>query len=152
MLAIRRLFFGIWTSLGNERALPHLIRSVAALATGMALLAGTAAWADDPLVLVLATGGVYGGISQNHDVCYAFNPTKTVTPQLVMIIRDQSGGILGTTTGVVLPGRIIAVATYVANNLPYSCTVFSTTAVTDLRGVMDVRDVNNNVLINSNLR
>jgi hypothetical protein len=151
MLAIRCRFSGITTSLRS-----HVVRSVIALATGSALLAGTAARAADPTfpVLLLATGGVYGGISQNHDVCYVFN--AGTTPQTILIqLRNQNGGFAGpATTTVLLPGKISAQASFVVNSMAYSCTVKGITgsSATDLRGVVDSRDVNNNVLINASLR
>ena len=157
MLAIRRLFFGATTRLVNERLRSHLVHGVVALATGLALLlAGTAARAADPTfpVLLLATGGVYGGISQNHDVCYVFN-AGTTSQTILIQIRKQNGGFAGpATTTVLVPGTISAQATFVTHNQAYSCTVKGVTgsSAEDLRGVMDSRDVNNNVLINSNLR
>lgn len=151
MLAVRRLFFGITTRSVKDRPRSHLVRNVIALATGSALLAGTAARADPPLLL-LATGGVYGGITQNYAVCYVFN-AGTSPVAVLMTISDQSGGFAGAPTStVVLPRTISAVANFVVNNQAYSCTITGAPATATLRGGMDVRDVDGNVLINSDLR
>jgi hypothetical protein len=157
MLAIRSLFVGISTRLASDRPRPHLVRNVIALAAGSALLAGTAARAQDAKTfptLLLATGGVYGGTSQNHDVCYVFN-AGTSSAKVLIVLREQKGGFTGPpTTTVMAPGTISAAAAFVKHNVAYSCTVKGPagSSATDLRGVMDVRDVNNNVLINSDLR
>jgi hypothetical protein len=152
MLAIKRLFV---KRLANDRRRSHLVRAVIALAVGSTLMTGAAARAQDPAfpVLLLATGGVFGGVSQNHDVCYAFNAGSSAVA-VKMTIRDQTGGSAGPITStILLPGRITAVANNVKSNVAYSCTVRGTagSSATDLRGVMDVRDASNNVLINSNL-
>jgi hypothetical protein len=150
MLAFKLLFLGMTTRSVKDRPGSHLVRNVIALATGSALLAGTAARADDPLLL--ATGGVYGGMTQNYAVCYVFNAGKSPVAVL-MEIRDQLGGFAGAPTStVVLPGRISAVANFVVNNEAYSCTIKGTPVTANLRGGMDVRDVDENVLIYSDLR
>jgi hypothetical protein len=150
MSAIRRLLFRMMSSLVNDWLQPHLVRGVIAFATVLALLTGTTARADDPLLL--ATGGVYGGMTQNYAVCYVFNVGK-IPAHVTMIIRDETGGSAGPfTTTVVLPGRISAVANYVANNLSYSCTITGSPKTANLRAVMDFRDVYDNVLISSDLR
>jgi hypothetical protein len=129
---------------------------VTALAAGSVLLAGTVAQAADPAIVLLATGGVYGGITQNHAVCYVFNAGATATPKLIIQLRKQNGGLQGPATTLpagVAPGTISAQAFFIANNQAYSCTVLGPagSSAPDLRGVMDVRDVSNNVLVNSNL-
>ena len=150
MLAAKRLFFEITTRSVKDRPRSHLVRNVIALATGSALLAGAAAPADAPLLL--ATGGVYGGITQNYAVCYVFN-AGTSPVAVLMEIRDQTGGFAGAPTStVVLPGTISAVANFVVNDESYSCTITGTPATANLRGGMDVRDVDENVLISSDLR
>jgi hypothetical protein len=158
MPAIRRRFFGMMTSSRS-----YLVRSVIALAAGLALLAGTAARAQENAAttgfpgfpnLLLATGGVYGGPAQANAFCYVFN-AGTVTQHIAIGIRDQTGGFVGPLTTVQSrKGTISAAAGAIANNVAYSCTVLGATgtSATNLRGVMDIRDVNSNVLINSNLR
>jgi hypothetical protein len=149
MMAIGRLFFGMTTSSANDRRQSHLVRSVIALAAGSALLAGTAARAQSVL---LATGGVFGGVTQNYAVCYAFNAGTTRVPATLLVIRDQNGGIAGRTACAVNPGAMCAVQAGLSSTAAYSCTITSIGAsAADLRGVLDIRDVFSNVLINSNL-
>ena len=152
MLTITRVVIGIITA----RLRSYLVGTVVALAAGSALLAGTAAQAADPVIVLLATGGVYGGITQNHAVCHVFNAGATATPKLIIQMRNQKGGLQGPATTLPLglaPGTIGAQSFFIANNQAYSCTVLGPagSSAPDLRGVMDVRDVSNNVLINSNL-
>ncbi len=156
MLAIGRLLFGTTASLGNDRARSRLVRGVIALAAGSALLAATAARADDPqsvTTTVLATGGVYGGVLQANSVCYAFNSGTTPVTVRSLQIRDQLGSVTGTTVCLTLaPGTMCAIVVGVSSTSAYSCTLTSTSPnAADLRGVLDFRDVNGNLLINSNL-
>jgi hypothetical protein len=154
MLAIRRLLFGTTASFGNDRARSRLVHGAIALATGSALLAATAARAEDPSLTttVLATGGVYGGVAQVNSVCYAFNSGTTPVSGL-LTIRGQGGGIVGQTSCPALaPGTMCAVVVGVTSTMAYSCTLTSRSAnASDLRGVLDFRDAFGNLLINSNL-
>jgi hypothetical protein len=150
MMAIGRLFFGTTTSMANNRRRSHLVRSVIALAAGSVLLAGTAARAQS---VVLATGGVFGGVNQNYAVCYAFNAGTTKVPAVTVVVRDQNGGITARTLCAVNPGAMCAVQAGLVSTVAYSCTITGAGAsAANLRGVLDIRDVNSNVLINSNLR
>jgi hypothetical protein len=156
MLGIGRLLFGTTRSVGNDRARSRLVSSVIVLATGSALLAATAARADDPQSVtrtVLATGGVYGGMTQINSVCYAFNSGTSPVTVGSLVIRNQFGAVIGTTSCPSLaPGTLCAIQVGVTNTMAYSCTMTSTSPnAADLRGVIDFRDVNQNLLINSNL-
>ncbi len=155
MLAIGRSLFGTTASLGDDRARSRLVRSMIALAAGSALLAATAARADDPqsvTTTVLATGGVYGGITQSNSVCYAFNAGTSPVTVNSLVIRNQVGAVTGTTRCSLAPGALCSIFVGVANNVAYSCTLTSTSPnATDLRGVLDFRDAVGNLLINSNL-
>jgi hypothetical protein len=146
MLAIRRLYFCAAT---NDRLRSHLARCVLALAAGSVLLAGTARAAD----LQLATGGVYGGISQAISVCYAFNSGTSPVKVSSLVIYNQHGKIVGKTSCPKLaPAEMCAAIVSVSNRQAYACTITSSsTYASDLRGVIDFRDVTGNVLINSNL-
>jgi hypothetical protein len=149
MPGVERLFFEITMRLLSDRPRSRLVRNVIALATGAVLLAGTAARADDPLLL--ATGGVYGSLAQNSAACYVFNAGGSPVA-VSMFILDETGGSAGPfTRTVVLPGTIAAVVNFITNSQAYSCRIFGT-ASANLRGVMDIRDVNDNVLSSSDLR
>jgi hypothetical protein len=154
MLAIGRLLFGTTVGLANGRLRSPLVRGVVALATGSALLAATAARADDPrITTLLATGGVYGGMSQATATCYAFNAGTTRVSVLALTIFNQVGTSVGTTSCPALArGTLCAVSTPIVNTVAYSCTLTSKSPnADDLRGVLDFRDIYQNVLINSNL-
>jgi hypothetical protein len=149
MLAIKRFLFGITMPLPNDRPRWRLVRNIIALATGSVLLAGTAR-ADDPLLL--ATGGVYGGMTQNSASCYVFNAGRNPVAVSMFLLNETGGSAGPFTRTVVLPGRISAVSNYITNNQAYSCRIIGTGASVNVRGVMDIRDVFNNVLISSDLR
>jgi hypothetical protein len=155
MVAIRRLFFGTTTNSADDRVRSHFVRSIIALAAGSALLAGTAARADDLAsteTTLLATGGVYGGITQRLSVCYAFNAGTSTVSEASLTIRNQVGGAIGKTRCAVAAGTLCAVVVNVVSTMAYSCTITSTsTNAANLRGVLDFRDATGNVLINSNL-
>ena len=146
-----RLFAGIIERFANDRPRSHLAHRVIILATGSVLLTGTAARADD---FLLATGGVFGGVTQNLAVCYAFNAGTIPVIISSMVIRDQNGKVTGKTgcVGKLEPAKICSVVSSVSTTLAYSCTISGTASIAaDLRGVMDIRDASRNVLINSNL-
>jgi hypothetical protein len=126
------------------------------------LLTGTAARADDlaagrapppQVAFLLATGGVYGGITQNLAVCYAYNAGPLPVTILGVVIRDQNGTFDKTgCVQLLAPLKICSVSVPIAVNLAYSCTISGIKPVASvLRGVMDMRDSARHVLINSNL-
>ena len=130
---IRRLFFRMTTGLASDRPRSHLVRGVIALATGSALLlAGTAAQAA---ALLLATGGVFGSISQQSAVCYAFNAGTTSVLGVSVVIHDQFGAVTGkVTTPSLAANETLPLGVTVANEA-YSCTVTSTASnAVNLRG------------------
>ncbi len=159
MLAIRRLFFGTMTSLANDRPRSHLVRGVIAVAAGAALLSGTAARAGDPADL-FATGGLFGGISQTHAVCYAFNGSEgsfggTIT-KITLRIRGQNGATVTGgfhNCGAVTAGGLCSVTVSVAANKAYSCTMQAKFPNAEFaRGTLEFRDAGDNVTANSNLQ
>jgi hypothetical protein len=162
-MRLSRLFARIMKRLANGRPRSHLARGAIVLATGMALLTGTAARADDlaaaggdPTVVVpfvLATGGVFGGITQNLAVCYAYNAGPLPVTISGVVIRDQNGVLdkIGCVQRLA-PFKICSVAVPISTVLAYSCTIRGFKPVASvLRGVMDIRDIARRVLINSNL-
>ena len=149
MLAFKRLSFAITMRLLDDRPRSRLVRNVVAMAAGSVLLAGTAR-ADDPLLL--ATGGVYGGMTQNSASCYVLNAGRNPVAVSMFILNETGGSAGPFTRTVVLPGTISAVSNYITNNQAYSCRIIGTGASVNVRGVMDIRDVFSNVLISSDLR
>ena len=150
-MRMSRFFAEIIKGFANDRPRSHLAHRVIVLATGSVLLTGTGARADD---FLLATGGVFGGVTQNLAVCYAFNAGTSPVTISSAVIRDQTGKVTAKTgcVGPLAPGKICAVVSSISTSLAYSCTISGkASAPGDLRGVMDVRDASRNVLINSNL-
>jgi hypothetical protein len=121
---------------------------------GFSLLAGGRASAEE----ILATGGQYGGTAQAIDVCYVFNAGSSPVQLQSLVIRDQNGTAVDGDdhcAGVTLePTQTCAFGvTLPINQNSYSCTVqVAKGSKEDLRGIMDTRDSNQNVLINSILR
>jgi hypothetical protein len=154
MLAIRR-FFATTMSSVNDRPRSHLVRRVIALAMGSALLTGTAALAADPVTVTtttLATGAVFGGATQAIAVCYGFNSGTSSVLISSLVIRDQFAAVTGKKSCRVSPGAVCGLQVGIATTSPYSCTITSISPnAGDLRGVLDMRDISANVLINSNL-
>ncbi len=134
----------------NGHAGKRLNHPVIALVTSLVLLTSTAASAG-----VLATGAVFGGDTQVAAHCYAFNtgaPIKISSGA----IRDQSGAAVpataNTCTGATLPQFGTCHIDFSPLTIQtYECTFGTLGTTADLRGVMDIRDSVDNVLINSNL-
>jgi hypothetical protein len=167
MLAIRHLFLGVTTSLANDRPRSQLVRGVIALAAGAALLTGTAARAGDPTPQttvpngdIFATGGLFGGATQTHAVCYAFNGSEGTDggtiPKITLRIRGQNGATVtgGTRNcGAVTAGGLCSVTVSVAANKAYSCTMFAKGPNgVFARGTLEFRDAGDGVTANSNLQ
>ena len=162
-MRMSRLFAGIIKRSANDRPRSHLAHGVIVLATGSVLLTGTAAQADDlaeagrapppQVAFRLATGGVYGGITQNLAVCYAYNVGPLPVRILGVAIRDQNGNLdkLGCVQQLA-PSKMCSVSVAISSILAYSCTINGIKPVASVvRGVMDIRDFSRHVLINSNL-
>jgi hypothetical protein len=121
---------------------------------GFSLLAGGRASAEE----ILATGGQFGGNNQAFDYCYVFNAGSSPVHIQSAVIRDQTGTAVagdGDCTGATLTPTqtcVVGVTLPITQN-SYSCTVqVDKGRKEDLRGIMDTRDSDNNVLINSILR
>jgi hypothetical protein len=113
-------------------------------------LSGVAQAAD-----ILAAGGLFGGPGQKSAVCFVYNgglATATITPPRIYgptgFALPPTSNNCGTTLA---PGTICRVAVAV-DNLPYSCRTSVSPAKTDVRGMFEVRDVNDVVLQNIALR
>ena len=145
MLKIRRLFFGVTTSLAN-------VRGVIALAAAAALLTGTAAWAGDttktpPASPNFGSGAVFGGSAQRNAVCYAFNsnapPFPATNIAVTLIIRNQNGATIGAAgVGVLGPGRLLSITRPILNTQAYSCTMIVLAPAAGplfARGRLDIR-------------
>lgn len=123
----------------------------AILASATLLSLGGAAHAAD----VLAAGGLFGGPAQRSVVCFVYNGgTANVTITTPRIY--QQGGfslpLTSNTCGSTLtPGAICRVQA-VADNLPYSCRTTVSPDKANVRGMLEVRDVNDAVLHNIGLR
>ena len=141
---------------GNHQGKP-LNHSVIALVVSLVLLTSTAAGAVS--FNYLATGDVFGGVTQTSAHCYVFNVGASIKI-LSGAIRDDTGAIVpvpassDTCTGATLAQ--FKSCTIDANGpltfQTYECTILTRGSTAGLRGVMDIRDSNMNVLINSNLR
>lgn len=136
-------------------------RGVALVTSLVLLLISSAAHAD-----VLATGAVYGGPTTHTVTCYIFNAGPTSVQILNGNIYDETGRTYlftfntcssgASISGIVNLGanKICGISVDNASNpnQAWSCS-FGTLGGTPLvRGVLDLRDINNNVLINSDLR
>jgi hypothetical protein len=105
---------------------------------------------------MLATGGVYGGPSQKYVYCYLFNAgptTLTFSTDRYYGILNQSGQAVSPWTAAsIAPNKTLAIGASIANNTTYACRIGLVQAKTNARGTLDIRDVNQNVLVNSPLR
>jgi hypothetical protein len=138
-----------------------LVASLALLLTGVAAHAQT----------ILATGAIYGGRSTHTEACYLFNAgSSSVTIKSATIYGENGPNYLSPTTSITSPpqfhfnscgtlpatlgaGKTCGVASEDDTNQAWSCAFsFTNSSLTNVRGVMDLRDINDNELINSNLR
>jgi hypothetical protein len=107
---------------------------------------------------MLASGPVFGGNSQDSAHCYAFNTSSTATRIISAAIRDQSGAVVSGTNncnGVILNQfQTCNIDVGPLSIQTYECNfqTGSTDASSRLRGELDIRDANGNVLVNSELR
>ena len=160
---------------GNDQARKRYNHFGFVVVTSLLLLASGAARAQN----VIATGGVYGGPTPHQETCYVFNAGTSIIPFAAgarIVGENQSFPLtasscanIDVTTGAagpfhLLPGQMcfITIAGGLPGgdtNQPWGCS-FTTmppgapisALYPNLRGVMDIRDSNGNVLINSNLR
>jgi hypothetical protein len=143
------------------------------LGMSLVLLTSTAASAD----IAIATGAVYGGPATHLEVCYLYNaglvpvtikearitgengptywftfpsgpiqaPTNPPSPIIQISYFNTCGN------GTLQPGYTCGVAVIDNTNQAWSCRFQTVGGTPDIRGVLVLRDVNNNVLINANL-
>jgi hypothetical protein len=119
---------------------------------GAMLCASTAGYAGS----ILAAGSIYGGPSQVRAVCYIYNAGKTPVTLSGPEITNQNGvqqtlviNQCGTTLSA---GITCGVAANIANNSTYSCKATLGAHAANVRGILEVRDVDQNVLQNIELR
>jgi len=105
---------------------------------------------------ILAAGGLYGGPEQVRVVCYIFNAGSTPVGLAGTHILDQNGilqPLVVEQCGPVLaPGGTCGVAADTSNNQPYGCRSFVDQSKEYLRGVLEVRDVQQRPLAQVELR
>jgi hypothetical protein len=138
--------------IGEGSKMNRFTRSgLGAAAIASILCTGVTGHADE----ILAAGSIYGGPKQVRAVCYVYNAGDAAFALSVPEIRDQNGQFVtleieqcGLTLGA---GRSCGVAANIANNSAYSCRVIVKPPAT-ARGILEVRDVNQNVLQNIELR
>ena len=126
-----------------------------AVAVAILLLLGGTGGAGAQQIL-LAAGGLYGGPSQARAVCYIYNVGSGTANLAGLFIIDQDGApqtLVVDQCGVaVAPGRICGVAADVTDNQPYGCRMTVDGSKDDLRGVFEMRDAQQRVLANVELR
>ncbi len=103
----------------------------------------------------LAAGSLYGGPSQTRAVCYIFNAGPTVNI-VFMDMYDQNGVTVPLDIrqcgGPLATGQSCGIAGNITNNSTYSCSANVTPGKTNVRGILEVRDANQNSLTNIELR
>jgi hypothetical protein len=115
----------------------------------MLLLSGSVTRADT------LSGVLYGGPTQTHVVCYLFNAGPGNVSVTAKTIADESAEITqygtscGTTLGV---GKTCWFGAYIVNNRAHSCRAVLSPSGDNVRGSIDVRDVDMKVLVQSQLR
>jgi hypothetical protein len=122
------------------------------LMIGAALLSiGTVANAE-----TLAGGAVYGGFAQKLAACYLFNAgIGPVTVTTNSIYQEGIAAPLALTTdtcNTLAPGATCVIATNIGNNATHSCRMVVSPTGSDIRGSIELRDGQNNVLNNMELR
>jgi hypothetical protein len=123
-----------------------------AVAVAAFLAMGTNAHAQQ----LLAAGSLYGGPAQVRAVCYFYNagtlPVSLLTPQ----ITDQNGTfvplVINQCGASLAAGTVCGIAGNIANNSTYSCSTYVAPDATTVRGILEVRDSNQNPLLNIQLR
>jgi hypothetical protein len=105
---------------------------------------------------ILAAGSLYGGPAQVRAVCYVYNAGNSPVRLSVPEITDQNGTpvtlVINQCGTSLSAGRTCGVAANIADNSTYSCKTVVGAGATNIRGILEVRDVNQNVLQNMQLR
>jgi hypothetical protein len=129
---------------------PPLLFSLA-----IALASGGAAQAADDSGKILAAGSLYAGPSQAQAVCYIYNPGPDVNI-VFMDIYDQNGVVLPLAIrqcgGTLSSGQSCGIAGDIANNSSYSCAARVLPNKDEVRGILEIRDANQNSLTNIEMR
>ena len=106
----------------------------------------------------LASGALYGGSNQTVAVCYIFNAGIRPIAFVSRNIHSQYDGILAIGTRYyddcgtsLVPGGVCGFS-HTIKNQGYSCKVTIKDSTATVRGTMEIRDTNNLVLANSELR
>lgn len=110
---------------------------------------------------LLEAGGVYGGPSQVRAYCYVFNGSGMSITFGARRILDQSGnditlptqeGHCGHFNAPLGPNKTCLVSGNIGGGSVYACKIWINEAKTLVRGILDLRDSANNVLVSSPLR
>jgi hypothetical protein len=105
---------------------------------------------------ILAAGGLYGGPSQVRAVCYFYNSGSSSIALAGTNIIDANGTpqpLAVDQCGVAIAaGRTCGIAANATNNQPYSCRTFVSPGKGPLRGVLEMRDSQQQPLASVELR
>ena len=123
-----------------------------AAVAGVLGMGGTGYAAD-----ILAGGSMFGGPSQAIAVCYVFNagnsPVRMSVPQILNEFGEAQKLDINGCSSSLGGGLTCGVASqHIANNETFSCVVSIGPSKANVRGVLELRDANENVLQNTQLR
>lgn len=126
-----------------------------AIMGGAILLAlGSAAGADE----ILAGGNLFGGPAQSRVVCLFYNAGDTSVRLTSFEITDQFGTpmplVIDQCTAAnsrIRPGRTCGIAADITSQFSFSCRA-TMADKQNMRGVLDLRDADQHVLANTQLR
>jgi len=116
--------------------------------------------------VLLATGGVFGGSVQNKAYCYVYNgstkkPIGIVRSEIVrqdgIVLpidpKDNTCDVAGSDLPHALsPSQTCIVASKIQNDAAYGCRIVLKQKSRTVRGTLDIRDSNEQVLVSSALR
>ncbi len=124
------------------------------MAAAVLLTLGNAASADD----ILAGGNLFGSLAQTRAVCLFYNAGNRAVDLTSFEITDQFGTpvplVIDQCTAAnshIRAGRTCGIAADITNQRSYSCRA-TMGSKTNMRGVLDIRDADQNVLANVELR
>jgi hypothetical protein len=105
----------------------------------------------------LSGGPIDGGFAQRVAVCYFFNAGTAAVTLANPRITNIGGSSVTLTTNQCGSGRLgvfqtCGIAASISNSTIYSCKVSVTPAKRDVRGILEVRDVNGVTIQNIELR
>jgi hypothetical protein len=125
------------------------------LVLGLAIAIGSGSAVQAGSAQILAAGSLYGGPTQTRAVCYIFNagPSANVVG---IDIYDQNGvpvpKVIDQCGGPLAFGQSCGVAGDITNNSSYSCIAQVRPNKSEVRGILEVRDANQNSLTNIEMR